>query len=384
MKHSIFIMFVVVLLCLGAAAAETCGDYEYEVLEGGYAAITQYTGNDGTVTIPEELDGHPVAVLGYDVFAMKEMTAVSIPDSVTRIYGNPFWGCENLTEIILSPDHPCLEIKDGALISKVEHYLTWVPVASADTYTIPEGIQFISDKVFFQNRTLQSVTIPGNVRIIGNQVFEGCEALGSVRMDEGLESIGYAAFSGCAKLTDIHIPESVTEIDPDAFVRCSSLTEVHIPDAVTSIGNGAFYECTSLQTVRLPEALTKLERLTFYGCESLSGITIPAGVTSIDVSCFENCKSLTEIEIPEGVKKISQNAFKGCVLLEKAVLPSSLTHIGDTARDRKTKKNVLISPFEGCESISFVVPRDSEAEEFCKLMEYPYDYLDEPEENNES
>ena len=301
MKHfrcvCVLAVLLAALLCIDSAAiSETCGDYQYEVLTDGSAIITQYTGNAETVTVPEELEGHPVKYIGH--------------------------------------------------------------------------------KAFFQNRTLQSIVISGSVQEIGQQVFEGCESLRSVWIDEGLEFIGYRDFGECTMLTDIHIPESVTDISNDAFIRCSSLTEVHIPDSVTSIGTGAFFECTSLQTVELPKSLTALRSSTFYGCESLSGITIHAGVERIEESCFENCVSLTEIEIPEGVEMLDCNAFKSCVSLKKVVLPSSLTRIGRKVRDRKAKKLVLYSPFEGCESISFVVPRDSEAEEFCKRMGYQYDYPD--------
>ena len=46
------------------------------------------------------------------------LTSITFPDSVTNIVSNPFICCENLTEILVSPDHPTLAIIDGVLFSK--------------------------------------------------------------------------------------------------------------------------------------------------------------------------------------------------------------------------------------------------------------------------
>ena len=52
-----------VLVPLPASAA-TSGDYTYTVNDDGSATITGYNGNDADVTVPAEIDGHTVTVIG--------------------------------------------------------------------------------------------------------------------------------------------------------------------------------------------------------------------------------------------------------------------------------------------------------------------------------
>lgn len=51
-----------------AAFAETSGDYEYSIGSDGNVTITKYIGSGGDVVIPEELEGHPVTIIGQNAF----------------------------------------------------------------------------------------------------------------------------------------------------------------------------------------------------------------------------------------------------------------------------------------------------------------------------
>ena len=59
---SLVMSVIMVLSCFAgmtfSVGAETSGDYEYEVLDDGTAAITKYVGRDrkSDVTIPSEID----------------------------------------------------------------------------------------------------------------------------------------------------------------------------------------------------------------------------------------------------------------------------------------------------------------------------------------
>jgi hypothetical protein len=119
---------------------------------------------------------------------------------------NPFTGCTNLSEIIVSPEHPVLAVMDGALISRSDSRLVCYPCMRAEkTCTVPDGI---------------------------------C-------------TIGESAFDGCRNLSRIILPDTVIQIRETAFSDCESLAEMTIPDSVTYIGGSAFYRCDSL-TVTVP------------------------------------------------------------------------------------------------------------------------------------
>ena len=82
----------------------TCGDYTYMLLEDGSARITRYKGTDEDLTVPAELDGHPVREIGHKVFyECGALTTVALPDSLTSIGDRAFSWCDSLTTITL-PD----------------------------------------------------------------------------------------------------------------------------------------------------------------------------------------------------------------------------------------------------------------------------------------
>ena len=70
-----------------AAPACTCGDFEYRVNEDGTAVIVKYTGTGkAALSLPSELDGHPVVSVGEGAFReLTDLTGVAIPDGITSI-----------------------------------------------------------------------------------------------------------------------------------------------------------------------------------------------------------------------------------------------------------------------------------------------------------
>ena len=81
----------------------TYGDYRYRVLVDGTVKITYYADKESTeITIPSEINGKKVTYIGYDVFKdCKNLTSITIPDTVTTIGSFAFLRCESLTNIII-------------------------------------------------------------------------------------------------------------------------------------------------------------------------------------------------------------------------------------------------------------------------------------------
>ena len=60
--------------------------FTYEVTEGNTIRLTAYTGEGGTLVIPDTIEGKPVTTLGEGLFKNSEtIKALSIPESVTSI-----------------------------------------------------------------------------------------------------------------------------------------------------------------------------------------------------------------------------------------------------------------------------------------------------------
>jgi hypothetical protein len=193
-------------------------DFKYDVV-GSTITITGYLGSGGSVTIPETIDGKPVTAIDGSTdsrgFSGKELTSVTIPNSVTSI-------------------------GDDA----------------------------------FRNNQLTSVPIPNSVTSIGHSAFY-YNQLTSVTIGNSVTSIGYGAFSN-NQLTSVIIPNSVTSIGFGAFSR-NQLTSVTIPNSVTSIGNHTFSD-NQLTSVTIPNSVTSIGEYAFFN-NQLTSITIGANVT---------------------------------------------------------------------------------------------------------
>ena len=186
--------------------------------------------------------------------------------------------------------------------------------------TIPEGVTNIGWQAFYGCSGLTSVTIPNGVTSIGGGAFRDCSGLTSVTIPEGVTSLGDEAFRGCSGLTSITIPSSVTSIGESAFSYCSSLTSVHISD-IASWCNISFESYSNpldyahhlylngeeVKDVVIPEGATSFNAYAFSGCSGLKSITLPESVTNI-----ESPSSLSQtviIFVPNGKKEYFQQKF---------------------------------------------------------------------------
>ena len=109
MKHLLktaLCLLLCALLSFPALAEEgeelTCGDYTYVLLEDGGARITGYDGEDAELTVPAELDGHPVREIGDSAFSWCfSLTTVTLPEGLASIGDDAFYYCDSLTAISL-------------------------------------------------------------------------------------------------------------------------------------------------------------------------------------------------------------------------------------------------------------------------------------------
>ena len=100
---------------------------------------------------------------------MSEGTEIIIKDGTLVIADNAFSGCRNLTSV-----------------------------------TIPNSMTSISDNAFCRCSSLTSVTIPNSVTSIGEYAFYDCSGLTSVTIGNSVSRIESEAFYGCYRLTSIY------------------------------------------------------------------------------------------------------------------------------------------------------------------------------------
>ena len=144
-----------------AAAATAASSFTYEKLADGTVSITQYTGTDTAVKIPNKLKGMTVTQIGAQAFINTDIQSVVIPEGVKVIGEAAFYGCGNLDVITLPKS--LKKIEAGA----------FVYCYSLQTINLNEGLQSIGDYAF-QNTGIQSITIPSTLKTIGQTIFYGC------------------------------------------------------------------------------------------------------------------------------------------------------------------------------------------------------------------
>ena len=262
-----------------------------------------------SITIPNS-----VLSIGYGVFEFcSGLTSITIGSNVKSIGDWTFYDCTNLTSVHITDLKAWCNINlNGTFLYDHHLYLNGQEIKDL---VIPEGVTSIGNNVFWGCSSLTSITIPNSVTSIGDYAFGSCYILtnkfinnsalrnsnywGAILYDEkigdGLLIKDHIVVKYIGSSTSVTIPNSVTSIGYSAFSHYYSLTSITIPNSVTSIGDYAFFWCTGLTSVTIPNSVTSIGENAFY-CSGLTSVTIGKSVTSFGNEAFR-CHSLTSVTI---------------------------------------------------------------------------------------
>ena len=317
-----------------------------------YVSVTGYNGNADNVVIPKTYRGIPVKEIKDSAFSYQtRLKSITLPDSVTSIGNDAFYGCSGLTSIFVDKRNTKYHSAGNCLIETATKTL----LSGCKTSEIPSdgSVTSIGDDAFRNCSGLTSITIPDSVMSIGMSAFHGCIGLTSVTIGNSVTSIGSWAFEGCTGLTSVTIGNSVTNIGKDAFYNTAWYNNQ--PDGLVYAGKVAYkYKGTmpSNTSIVLKEGTLGIADYAFEGCSGLTSVTIPDSVTSVGYAAFSGCtglikiigpsdavsavakqcdsKAITEIVLTSGTS-ISDSAFRDCTILTTVTIPDSVTSIGGSA-----------------------------------------------------
>ena len=329
----IVLALVLALAIKDKTYAATYGKLTYEVKNDGTIEITDCDTNaSGALTIPDTINGKKVTGIGWGAFEdCRNLTSITIPNSVISIESRAFHYCSSLTSI-----------------------------------TIPESVTSIGeDIVFYGCSSLTSINVSENnknycsvdgvlinkdkTRLIQYPIKkEGT----SYKIPNIVTNIGDSAFEDCSILTSITIPNSVTSIGSDAFYNCSSLKSITIPESVTSIGDIAFEFCSSLKSITIPRGVTSIGEFTFYWCRSLERVLCLGNASKLGSGAFDNCSSNLKIYAKNGLTGYETNEWKNysnkIVRYDEALKDKSVTF---TSRKQTEKVELSNDVFKSIASI---------------------------------
>lgn len=296
-----FLLSVVLLFALSsvfciekASASELDGDWQYEV-EGSYAVITGYIGNEPNITVPKTVGGLTVSkVTSLVNGSYKTKTkSVTLSSGIKEIGNGVFYGYTALTSV-----------------------------------QFPDTLRTIGSNAFYGCTSLTGIVLPSSVTSIGESAFESCTGLYSANLTCGATTLPDRIFRDCTSLTTVTLPLYITSVGNDAFNGCTKLTKVDIPDTVKKIGKNAFYGCTLLSSARMPIELNTLGETAFGNCKSLTSVTLRNNINTICEGAFINCSSLKEVYIGNSLNVMEKEIFIGCTNLEKVVFGGKYINFG--------------------------------------------------------
>ena len=321
----------------------------------------------GEIIIPREYKGYPVIEILSGVFeGCTGITSITIPESVTMVYGDAFKGCTGIKEINVPADVSYVDkelfedtafYKDDSNWENNVLYICGILVDAkeniAGTCVIKNGAKRIAKSAFADCTGITSVKIPDSVTYIGYKAFKDCTGLTSVTIPESVTYIGGDVFSNCSpdfaikghtysEAYDYAVENSIKfisigQIDPIRYklkdngeeftvIGCSSVYsgDIVIPSEhegkpVTELGYGAFQRNKNIVSVTIPGSVKYIGWYAFIDCENLKSVSIQEGVTEIGAYAFTRCSSLEKIELPDSLIVLGyQGVYAGEVFGETA------------------------------------------------------------------
>lgn len=335
------------------------GDITVEIIA---AALRQFQENQPEIRINLDLSqvesiscyGSTTEIGMYSFSNCSSLNNITLPDNVTTIRTLAFSGCINLETITIP--NSVLEIESDAFghdwdsnshcskLTKINYIGTiedWCSKTWFLNFTTPYDL-------YINNQKVTDVIIPNTINRISNKAFYNCSSITSILIENGVTIVGNYAFAKCSNLTSITIPSSIISADstdPDSynwFSGCDKISIINYTGTIEQWSSrtwGFWFRCPydlyinnqKITNVELLSGITSISDYAFANCSSLSSIDIPYGVSSIGDYAFCSCSNLTNATIPDTVTDIGEAAFKSCTGLTKITIPDNVTNIGDDA-----------------------------------------------------
>ena len=247
------------------------------------------------VIIPEKEDNLDGYVIGDSAFWGTSLETIKIPDSVTRIGNNCFYGCKRLKTLSLGKSvsslgerflEGCVGITEITIPQTVTDAWYALEGSSIETLIIEPGMKTTPEYLAAECQTLRTVYLPDSVSEIGDYSFAGCKNLEKIKSNRTTFNFSAHSFEGCEKLDDARF--SILDPENTYLIANSEQTSVNgiinytlkyklMPSVAKSAENMEIH-------LNIPEGLTLLldtvqSKNLVFDTESIDNGVIPVNST---------------------------------------------------------------------------------------------------------
>ncbi len=190
-------------------------------------------------TVTYEGEEYTVTAIADEAFTdCTKLTSISIPATVTSIFGSSFDNCGALQQIIVDPSNTVYDSRSdcNAIIETATNHL----ILGCRQTVIPDNVTEIGNDAFW-GRWDETMSIPESVTSIGAHAFAYSISLSKIFIPAGVESIGEGAFVECNAITAVHVENPVpVEIAENTFTNRSNAT-LYVPSGSVAAYKEAAY-----------------------------------------------------------------------------------------------------------------------------------------------
>ena len=261
--------------------------------------LLYYLGNESELTLPADYIGEGYAI-GENVFKdNKTITSIIIPNSVTSIRNNAFYGCEGLRSITI-----------GSSVASIGNQ-AFARCVSLKELSFEDGTEILN---LGYNKL-------GNDTYLGEGLFYDCPLqtlyLGRNLEYEKNERFGKTPFYNNEDLTFVTVGKYVTNIE-DGLLNYCRLEKVGL-----NCENVAtwFSGWITIREVIVGENVKTIDYDAFDGLLMLKNVEL--NCQTVD-SWFRGMSSIKKVVVGENVKSIKDKSFLGCYALRTVINKSNL------------------------------------------------------------
>lgn len=200
------------------------------------------------------------------------------PGEVNSNTGTAFF--KKLEAINVDLNHATMSSENGLLYNKEKTILLCCPRAVKGKVVVAETVTEIMENAFYGCGDVTEVVLPAGITEIKERTFADCKSLKKIVIPSGVKTIQKDAFLRCSKLTTAGLKGTggkkgfayefpwTKEIPANAFCGMKSLKKVVLPETIKVIGKNAFKSCAGLVEINLPDDV-KIDAKAFKDCKKL-------------------------------------------------------------------------------------------------------------------